>query len=101
MVILFVMTLEEEKTLANKLYGEANNKYMNNRDPSDPSSFIMYLDFDNHYGHALSGAIPYSGFKWVEDKTIFTDSFIKNHNKNIERFVQTNEQLNIWENYSK
>ena len=68
---------------------------MNNCDPSDPSSFIMYLNFDNHRGHALSEAIPYSGFKWVEDKTIFTDSFIKNHTKNIDRFVQTNEQLNI------
>ena len=42
-------------TRANKHYAETNNKYMNN---FDRSSFIVYLDFNIHYGHASSEPIP-------------------------------------------
>lgn len=38
---------------------EANNKNMNNYQPSKSSSFIIRLNFNNQYGHALTEPIPY------------------------------------------
>ena len=41
-------------------YGEANNKYMKDYDPTKPSKLISYLDMNNLYGWAMSG------FKWLK-----------------------------------
>ena len=45
-----------------KRYAKANNKYMNNYDPTKPSKFITYLDMSNLYGY-----LPYGGFKWLKN----------------------------------
>ena len=49
-----------------KRYSEANNKYMKNYDPTKPSKYISYLDMNNLYGWAMSGYLPYDGFKWLK-----------------------------------
>ena len=49
-----------------KRYSEANNKYMKNYDPTKPSKYIEYLDKNNLYGWAMSGYLPYGGFKWLK-----------------------------------
>ena len=41
-----------------KRYSEANNKYMENYDPTKPSEFIEYLDKNDFYGCAMSGYLP-------------------------------------------
>ena len=46
-------------------YGEANNKYMKEYDPSKPSTFIPYLDANNLYGWAMSRKLPTHGFRWM------------------------------------
>ena len=46
-----------------KRYSEANNKYMKNYDPTKPSKYITYLDMNSLYGWAMSGYLPYGGFK--------------------------------------
>ena len=48
-----------------KRYAKANNKYMKNY-PKKPSKFISYLDMNNFYGWAMSGYLPYGGFRWLE-----------------------------------
>ena len=53
-----------------KRYGKANNKYMADYDPSQPSKYIQYLDANNLYGYAMSKPLPTHGFKWMTEKEI-------------------------------
>ena len=50
-----------------KRYAKANNKYMKDYDPKKPSKFITYLDMNHLYGWAMSGYLPYGGFKWLKN----------------------------------
>ena len=47
-------------------YGKANNPYMNNYDPDQPTKYISYLDANNLYGWAMSKHLPTHGFKWMK-----------------------------------
>ena len=40
---------------------------MKNYDHTKPSKYILYLDMNNLYGWAMSGYLPYSGFKWLKN----------------------------------
>ena len=46
-----------------KRYSKANKKYIKNYDPTKLSKYISYLDMNNLYGWAMSGYLPYGGFK--------------------------------------
>ena len=51
-----------------KRFSNANNKYMQTYDNKNPSKYITYLDSINSYGWAMSQYLPYSGFKWLNQK---------------------------------
>ena len=51
-------------------HNKANDKYMECYDSSEESKCITYLDANNLYGWALSQYLPYSGFKWLNQKEI-------------------------------
>ena len=53
-----------------KRYSKANNKYMQSYDAKKPSKFITYLDANNLYGWEMIQYLPYSGFKWLNQKEI-------------------------------
>ena len=53
-----------------KRQSKANNKYMKCYDSSKESKYITYLDANNLYGYAMSQYLPYSGFKWLNQKGI-------------------------------
>ena len=47
-------------------HGRANNRYMQNYDPEQPTSFLQYLDANNLYGWATSQPMPTGNFGWVD-----------------------------------
>ena len=66
-------------------YAKANNKYMKNYDKNKESLFLKYLDANNLYGWAISKKLPVGDFKWVDDLSIFTEEFIRNHDENSDK----------------
>ena len=51
----------------NKIYSKENNEYCKDYDKEKPKNYIIYLDMNNLYGHAMSQYLPYGGFKWVKN----------------------------------
>ena len=47
-----------------KRESKANNKYLKDFNPNEPTKFLMYLDENNLYGYAMSNPLPIRNFKW-------------------------------------
>ena len=54
-------------------HARANNPRMENYDPSQPTSYLQYLDSNNLYGWAMSQPMPTRGFEWVN----YTDQILE------------------------
>ncbi|KAJ8979686.1 hypothetical protein NQ317_001087 [Molorchus minor] len=52
----------------------ANNQFLPNYNPDEPTSFITYLDATNLYGHSMSQAFPTGGFIWLPQEEIVSIS---------------------------
>ena len=63
-------------------YAKANDKYMDNYNENEESSYIQYLDANNLYGWAMSQQLPVNNFKWIEDTSKINEDFIKNYYEN-------------------
>ena len=53
---------------------------MEDYDLSKESSYLMYWDYNNLCGCAMSQKLPVDGFKWGKKKSRFTEKFIQNLN---------------------
>ena len=53
-----------------KRHSKTINKYMECYDSIKESKYITYLDENNLSGWAMSQYLPYSGFKWLNQKEI-------------------------------
>ena len=51
-------------------WAQANNKYMENYNPKEKSTYIKYLDANNLYGWAMSQPLPTGDFEWMSDKKL-------------------------------
>ena len=63
-------------------HAKANNKYMENYDKNEESSYIQYLDTNNLNGWEMSQKLPVNGFKWLEDTSAINEELIKNYDEN-------------------
>ena len=48
----------------------ANNKYLDDYDPTKPSSLGMYIDANNLYGCSMIGKMPTNSFRWLEEPSV-------------------------------
>ena len=69
MLMMFERGIRGGITHISKRYAEANNKYMKDYNPDEPSTYIQYLDANNLYGWAMSQSLPTHGFKWMNNLT--------------------------------
>ncbi|CAH1643155.1 unnamed protein product [Spodoptera littoralis] len=51
-------------------YAKANNIYLPHFDDSKPSTYLVYLDCNNLYGHAMTRKLPISDFKFMTSQEI-------------------------------
>ena len=51
-------------------YGKANNPYMKDYDPDQPTKYISYLDANNLYGWAMCKPLPTKGFIWMKKEEL-------------------------------
>ena len=49
---------------------KANNPYLSDYNPEDPTSFIAYYDANNLYSVAQSFPIPYRNFVWMDEERL-------------------------------
>ena len=69
---------------------KSNNKYMKDYDEKKESPFLVYTDYNNLCGKAMSMNLPYGEFKWEEDLNKIHKDFIKNYDDddNIGYFIE-------------
>ena len=53
---------------------------MKNYDPTKLSIYISYLDMNNLYGWAMSGYLPYGGFKYLKSVDNFEVNSVSENN---------------------
>ena len=63
-------------------YVETNDKYLNNYDENNESSFLCNLDANNLYGRPMIKKLPVGSFKWVKNVSRIDKEFIKNYDEN-------------------
>ena len=51
-------------------YGKANNHYMKDYDPNQPTKYISYLDANNLYGWAMCKPLPTDCFEWMSKEEL-------------------------------
>ena len=68
-------------------HAKANNKFLPDYNPADPSSFLLYIDANNLYGWSMRQKLPIGGFEWVKYFTI-NDILTYNMNCNVGYFVE-------------
>ena len=57
-------------SMISQKFAKANNPYLEDHDPEQPNSYIMYLDANNLYGWAMSQCLPTSQFAWVPQEEL-------------------------------
>ena len=64
-------------SFARNPYLKANNPKCSGYNPDLPEKYILLLDANNLYGHAMKQALPYGGFEWEDELSQFTEEKIK------------------------
>ena len=66
-------------SMVSKRHAKANNPQVDGHKPSEPNSYIMYLDANNLYGWAMSQSLPTGGFTWVKNCDQLAEKIVDHH----------------------
>ena len=58
-----------------KGYAEVNNEFLKSYNANKPTSYIIYLDASNLYGHSLMQLFPTEILDWVNPKDFNVDNY--------------------------
>ena len=84
------MTEEGIKCHSVLRHANTTNKYMKDYDENKDDSFLIYTDYNNLYGKAMSEKLPVDGFEWIEDISKIDADFIKKYDEdsNVGYFIK-------------
>lgn len=51
-------------------HAKANNPFLEDYNPGEPTSYILYLDANNLYGWVMSQPLPVGEFKWMTEEQL-------------------------------
>ena len=71
MMLMFMEGIRGGLSCIMRRYVKANNKYMVNYDSNEESIYLIPVDANNLYGHAMQFKLPYKGFKWCEEEELY------------------------------
>jgi hypothetical protein len=63
--------------MVSERHAKANNPYMNNWNPEEKSSYLMYLDANNLYGYSMIQSLPTGGYKWIKANDYWSEKRIQ------------------------
>ena len=68
---------------------------MKDYDKNKESSSLKYSDRNNLYGSAMSQKLPVNNIEWIEDTSQFKEEFMKNYNKDSDKYICLKLMFNI------
>jgi len=70
MMLMFMEGIRGGLSCIMRRYVKANNKYMVNYDSNIEGIYLIPVDANNLYGHAMQFKLPYRGFKWCDEEEL-------------------------------
>ena len=77
-------------------YAKADNKYMEDFDRNQESSYLKCGDVNNLYSWTMSQKLSVNEFKWVEDLSKFNEDFIESNNENTHCVKSVQTRRSFW-----
>ena len=63
-------SIRGEASVVSHRHATANNELVSDYNPDDPISWILFVDANNLYGHAMSQPLPTGNFQFLSQKEI-------------------------------
>ena len=70
MLFFYMEGIRGGLSVISKRYAKANNKYLENYDSNEKSTYLAYVDATNLYGNAMSSYVPYNEMKWCDQSKL-------------------------------
>jgi hypothetical protein len=67
MLLMFMEGIRGGLSCIMRRYVRANNKYLVNYNENEEKIYLVPVDANNLYGHAMQFKLPYRGFKWCDE----------------------------------
>ena len=68
MLLMFEKGVRGGVSQISKRFAKANNPYLEEYDPNQPTIYITYQDANNLYGGGMSEPLPTHGFEWMREE---------------------------------